>query len=139
MNTPKTNGTDTAAPRGATNGSDSGTAKFTFTDTASGTHPAVSGTLSIHTTPTSASLSGSFASASFPDTAKAIASGRGDTSLLNDLSSGVIGPASGLGTDAGGQGSPIQQPTGHAYYAPGPHDGHGTNAMTGAPHHQFSA
>ena len=138
-------GADTVDPSG------SGSAMFAFTDTASGTKPNVSGTLMIGTTPISASLSGSFSSSSddpinadpqargFADTAKAIASGDGDTSLLNDLSSGVIGPASGLGTDAGGQGSPIQQPTGHGGQVVGLHDGQGGSAMTGAHHHQFSA
>jgi len=138
-------GADTADPGG------SGTATFTFTDTASGTNPRVSGTLSIGTTPTSASLSGSFASSSddpmtagtdapsFADTAKAIASGNGDPSLLNDLSSSVTGPASGSGTDAGGQGSPVPQPTGQGCPIGGAHEGQRRDTMTAAPHHQFSA
>jgi hypothetical protein len=42
----------------------SGTASFSFTNTASGTTAAVSGTLAISTTASSASLSGTFSSSS---------------------------------------------------------------------------
>jgi hypothetical protein len=42
----------------------SGTAAFSFTDTASGTSASVSGTLTIHTKAPSASLSGTFSSCS---------------------------------------------------------------------------
>jgi hypothetical protein len=42
----------------------SGTASFSFTDTASGTTASTSGTLTIHTTASSSSLSGTFSSSS---------------------------------------------------------------------------
>ncbi|HJS85846.1 MAG TPA: hypothetical protein VJ779_10325 [Acetobacteraceae bacterium] len=127
-----------------------GTATFAFIDTASGTNANVSGTLAIGTTSSSATLSGSFSSSSddpasadlaarsFADATKAITSGSGDKSLLKDLSSGVMGAASGSGTNADRQGGPIQQPSGSGCRIAGLHDGHGSSAMTGAPHHQFS-
>ncbi len=43
---------------------DAGMATFTFTDTATGTTARVTGTLNISTTPTSASISGTFTSSS---------------------------------------------------------------------------
>jgi hypothetical protein len=123
----------------------SGTANSTFEATASGPHAGVSGTLFISTTTSSATLSGSFSSSSdtttaaadvdamsFANTAKTVAGASSDTSLLTDLTSGMMGSAL-AGTDIGSYSGSTQQSAGCVGGIASLYNGQGTSSMTDAP------